>query len=63
MSPRPGFQVGVEPREITLSQLSQAKRLMRQGYDLHEAALIVGVRSRDLDLALWRNLANIPEGW
>jgi len=59
----PGYQVGVEPRDITLGQLSQAKRLMRKGHDLHETALIVGVRSRDLDLALWRNLANIPEGW
>jgi hypothetical protein len=55
--------VGIEPKEITLHQLSQAKRLMRQGHDLHETALIIGVRSRDLDLSLWRNLANLPEGW
>jgi hypothetical protein len=50
-------------RPLTLRQVSQAKRLMRQGLDLHEAALSIGARSRDLDKALWANLGNIPEGW
>lgn len=57
---------GLEPRPVDWTVLVRAKRLMRgvggsRPMDLHEAAMILGVRARDLDLALWRELG--AEGW
>lgn len=52
-----------EHQHVPLHKLSCAKRMMRLGHDLDMAALAIGVRSRDLDLALWRTLGNLEEGW
>jgi hypothetical protein len=42
-------------------RIARAKRLLRAGRDLHEVAMILGVRARDLDLSLWRTIGG--EGW
>lgn len=36
--------------------VDNARRLLRWGHDLHQAANALGVRPADLDLSLWRNL-------
>lgn len=43
---------------MTLSpvQIGMARILMENGSSLVDAAVSIGVRSSDLDLALWRNL-------
>lgn len=42
--------------QIPVAKVIRAKGLMRHGYDLHAAAHLLGLRSRDLDLALWDGL-------
>lgn len=49
------------PVLIDYRLVARAKRLMRTGLDLHEVALALNVRVRDLDLSLWRHIGN--EGW
>lgn len=61
MSPAPIIEFGVEPRRLSQFRVAQAKRLMRDGYDLEQAAQAIGVRARDLDLSLWANLGSTPE--
>jgi hypothetical protein len=48
---------GLQHEPLPWASVSRAKRLMRgQGLDLYAAAHVLGVRPRDLDLALWNNL-------
>lgn len=49
------------PKELGWAAVARAKRLMRAGVSLHEAAEIIGVRSRDLDVALWKSMTQ--EAW
>lgn len=61
---RPNF--GVEPEPLDYRTVAEAKRLMRgvgggRPLSLNEAAAILKVRPRDLDLSLWRNLGE--EAW
>lgn len=52
----------IEHRPVSHKQFTMAKRLMKprgwgfEGVDLYEAARAVGVRSKDLDKALWDNM-------
>jgi hypothetical protein len=48
-------------RPVDWRLVVRAKRLMRQGLDLHEAAAFLGVFARDLDAALWREIG--AGGW
>lgn len=50
-------------RNVTPGEVRLAKDLMRNGLDLHEAAHCLGLRSRDVDKALWINLGGEPKGW
>lgn len=45
-----------EPVALLWPTVSRAKRLMRQGHSLNEAAAMLGVRPCDLDASLWRHL-------
>jgi hypothetical protein len=38
---------------VTVQHVVRARRLMRTGSSMKEAAIILGVRSVDLDQALW----------
>jgi hypothetical protein len=51
---------GLDPQHVDYRIVAQAKRLMRRGLDLHEVAVALGVRTRDLDLSLWRHIGG---GW
>lgn len=51
----------VASTEVPWRTVVRAKVLMRHGLDLHEAAAAVGLLSRDLDLALWRQIGST--GW
>lgn len=42
--------------QVPLSKLVMAQTLMKHGFGLGECAINLGVRSRDLDLALWDSL-------
>lgn len=57
----PPANSGIRPAEISWRTVVAAKRLMRAGYDLYEAAKLLGVRARDLDISLWRAVGE--EGW
>jgi hypothetical protein len=59
--PATHFDYGVEPKMLDWPRIARAKRLLRAGRDLHEVAMILGVRARDLDLSLWRTIGG--EGW
>lgn len=52
---------GREPIAIEWRLVVRAKRLMRAGLDLYEAAEAIGVRARDLDVSLWCQIGS--EGW
>lgn len=52
---------GYAPIVLDWRVVVRAKRLMRQGLDLYEAAHAVGARPRNLDLSLWSNIGS--EGW
>ncbi len=61
---RPNF--GVAPEPVGWPKVVEAKRLMSgkgggRPLSLNEAAAILKVRPRDLDLSLWRNLGG--ESW
>ena len=60
---KPFHAPAFEPQHVPTRKLSYVKTLMRQGWDLDEAALAISVRSRDLDIACWRTLGNLQEGW
>lgn len=54
---------GTGRRPVPWKMVAQAKRLMRSPHnlDLYGAAHAIGVRPRDLDHELWRNIGD--EGW
>lgn len=52
---------GFDPTLLDWPMVAKAKRWLRQGWDIHEVAVALGVRVRDLDVSLWRNLGG--EGW
>lgn len=58
---QPAFKLGAEPVELDYRIIAEAKRLMRRGTSLEQAAVILGVRSRGLDLSLWRTIGG--GGW
>ena len=49
----PQVQHGREAQALDWRLVARAKRMMRNGLDLYEAALALQVRPRDLDLSLW----------
>lgn len=61
----PDHRQAIEHIPVGFKALAYAKRLMQprapgeRAWDLYEAAAAVGVRPRDLDLALWNELG----GW
>lgn len=52
-----------EHQHVPVWKVARAKYLMRHGWDLDAAALHIGVRSRDLDHALWNHLGNLEDRW
>jgi hypothetical protein len=57
---------GSEPAKLSWKTVAEAKRLMRPrggsvGLDLYQAAHLLNVRPRDLDVALWRHIGT--GGW
>lgn len=63
MSAQPATKTvtGLDPVELPYGVIAEAKRMMRKGVPLETAALVLGVRSRDLDLSLWRTIGG--GGW
>lgn len=60
-SKQPEAAVGYTPVVLDWRVVARAKRMMRSGLDLYEAAMALGVRARDLDVSLWQHIGS--EGW
>jgi hypothetical protein len=52
------LETGKDIKHVPEPHVRAARILMREGMSLPEAAATFGIRSRDLDVALWRSLGD-----
>ena len=52
-----------EHQHVPLWKVAAAQRLMKLGWDPEAVAIHVGVRFRDLDLAIWDALKRYEDRW